>query len=236
MQGIIKKHLIALYLNKGTAAAPDWFRIKKSTALSLSLNPETKDYDYIVDASPTTELDKYKPSINQALTMYKGEQDYEEVFKRFFSLAVGDDAKTEVLIVFMAENAGDENTFKAWKSECVISISELNAVDSTLTFDILFGGTTKKGTATVTNSVPAFSETEGAAEISLTVTVENGESEPVEGATVMVNGVEKETNESGVAVFSVLNDKPFAVAAKKDSAVGSAYVAAAATSATVNIA
>lgn len=234
MQGIIKKHLIALYLNKGTSQTPDWFRIKKSTALSLALNPETKDYDYIVDESPTTELDKYKPTINQSLTMYKGETDYEEVFKRFFNLSVGEDAKTEVLIVFMAEETA-ANTFKAWKSECVISISEMNAVDSTITFDVLFGGTTKKGTATVSNDIPAFSETSGAAEISLTVTVEDSNEDPVEGATVTINGVEKETDDTGTAVFSVLNNKPFAVAAKKDSAVGSTYVAAAATTATVSI-
>ena len=235
MQGIIKKHLIALYLNKGTSQTPEWFRIKKSTALSLALNPETKDYDYIVDESPTTELDKYKPTINQALTMYKGETDYEEVFNRFFNLSVGNDAKTEVLIVFMAEDTA-ENTFKAWKSECVISISELNAVDSTITFDILFGGTTKKGTATVSDGVPSFSETAGASEISLTVTVEDSNEDPVSGATVTINGVEKETDDNGEAVFSVLNDKPFAVAAKKATAIGSAYVAAAATTATVTIA
>lgn len=234
MQGIIKKHLIALYLNKGTSQTPDWFRIKKSTALSLALNPETKDYDYIVDESPTTELDKYKPTINQSLTMYKGETDYEEVFKRFYNLSVGEDAKTEVLIVFMAEDTA-ANTFKAWKSECVISISEMNAVDSTITFDVLFGGTTKKGTATVSNDIPSFTETSGAAEISLTVTVEDSNEDPVSGATVTINGVEKETGTDGKAVFSVLNNKPFAVAAKKDSAVGSTYVAAAATTATVSI-
>ena len=228
MQGIIKKHLIALYLNKGTSQTPEWFRIKKSTALSLALNPETKDYDYIVDESPTTELDKYKPTINQALTMYKGQEDYEEVFKRFYNLSIGEDAKTECLIVFMAEDTA-EDTFKAWKSDCVISISEMNAVDSTITFDILFGGTT------VTDGVPAFTETSGAAEISLTVTVEDSGSDPVEGASVTINGVTKETDASGEAVFSVLNDAAFAVAAKKNSAVGAAYVNEAATAATVTI-
>lgn len=234
MAGIIKKYQIALYLNKGTAQTPDWFRIKKSTALSLALNPETKDYDYIVDESPTTELDKYKPTINQALTMYKGETDYEEVFKRFYDLSVGEDAKSECLIVFMAETTG-ASTFKAWKSDCVISCNELNAVDSTITFDILFGGTTKKGTATVTNNVPAFTETGGPEEISLTVTVEDSGTDPVEDATVTINGVSKQTDALGQAVFAVLNNQAFAVAAKKATAVGSAYVAAAATTATVTI-
>lgn len=234
MGGIVKKHLIALYLNAGSAQTPDWFRIKKSTALSLALNPEQKEYDYIVDESPTTELDKYKPSINQALTMYKGEEDYEFIFGRFYNLSVGEAAKTEALVVFMQETEG-ANTFKAWKTDAVISVSELNAVDSTLTFDILFGGTTKKGTATVSDGVPSFSETAGAAEISLTVTVEDSGSDPVEGASVTINGVTKETDENGEAVFSVLNDAAFAVAAKKNTAVGAAYVTEAATNATVTI-
>lgn len=234
MTGIVKKHLIALYLNAGTAQTPEWFRIKKSTALSLALNPEQKEYDYIVDESPTTELDKYKPSINQALTMYKGEADYEFVFERFYKLSVGEEAKTECLVVFMQETEG-ENTFKAWKTDAVISVSELNAVDSTITFDILFGGTTKKGTATVSDGVPSFSETAGASEISLTVTVQDSGDDPVEGATVTINGVSKETDDSGQAVFSVLNDAAFAVAAKKLTATGAAYVTEAATAATVTI-
>lgn len=234
MAGIVKKHLIALYLNAGSASTPDWFRIKKSTALSFALNPETKDYDYIVDESPTTELDKYKPSINQALTMYKGEADYEYIFNRFFGLSVGEDAKTECLVVFMQETEG-ENTFKAWKTDAVISISELNAVDSTITFDIMFGGTTKKGTAVVSDGVPVYTDSEGASEITLTVTVDDG-ADPVEGATVLINGVEKTTGADGKAAFSVLNDKPFAVAAKKGSDTGCAYVAAGASTASVTLA
>lgn len=232
--GIVKKHLIALYLNAGTPGTPDWFRIKKSTALDLALNPETKEYDYIVDESPTTELDKYKPSINQALTMYKGEPDYEYVFNKFYNLAAGEDAKTEALIVYMQESAG-ASTYKAWKTDAIISINDMNAVDSTITFDIMFGGTTKKGTATVTDGVPTFSETGGPSEINLTVTVEDSGSDPVEGATVTINGVSKDTDASGEAVFTVLNNAAFAVAAKKNTAVGSAYVVEAATAATVTI-
>ena len=231
---IIKKYQIGLFINKGTSQTPDWFRVKKSTALDISLNPETQDFDYIADESPTTELDKYKLSINQALTMYKGEPDYEYVFNKYYNLSVGEDAKTEVLIVFMKEQTG-ANTFLAQKSEAIISISDLNAVDSTITFDLIFGGTTKKGTATISNGVPTFSETGGPSEISLTVTVEDSGSDPVEGATVTINGVSKDTDASGEAVFTVLNNADFAVAAKKASAVGSTYVVAAATAASVTI-
>ena len=161
MGGMVKKWEIAPFLNKGTAQSPSWFRIKKSTALDLLMNPETKEYDYIADESPTTELDKYKPSLSQALTMYKGEEDYEYVFDKFFNMSVGEDAKTEILLVFFQEPVDESlapTHFKAWKSGCVISVNDLNGVDSVLNFDVTFGGTVAKGYVTVTEGVPSFTE------------------------------------------------------------------------------
>lgn len=35
------------------------------------MNPTETEYDYIADENPTTEVDSYKPSIDQDLTMYK---------------------------------------------------------------------------------------------------------------------------------------------------------------------
>lgn len=155
MADMVKKWKIALFLNKGTSTEPDFFRIKKSTALDLNMNPQILDFDYIADESPTTELDKYKPSLAQALTMYKDEPDYEYIFEKFYNISVGSDAKSEVLIVFYQEpvDEGTEHThFLAWKSDCMISINDLNAVDSVINFDINFGGTISKGYATVSET------------------------------------------------------------------------------------
>ncbi|WP_449189504.1 FN3 associated domain-containing protein [Treponema lecithinolyticum] len=156
-KGIVKKWKIAPFINKGTPSNPEWVRLKKSTALDITLNPVTQDFDYIADESPTTELMSYKPSFNQALTMYKGEADYEMVFQKFYELKTGDDAKAEVLIVFFQEEE-PAGTFKAWKSEAIISIQNMNAVDSTISFDVLFGGTVKKGTVTLSSGSPVFVE------------------------------------------------------------------------------
>ena len=107
-----------------------------------------------VDENPTTEVIKYKPSLNQPLVMYKGEPDYDFAFPRFYNLAVGDKAKCEVLIVFMQESVekttGEETSvtgYKAWKNEAALTFSSLNAVDSTLTMDINFGGHVERGYA-----------------------------------------------------------------------------------------
>lgn len=156
-KGIVKKWKIAPFINKGTSDSPEWVRIKKSTALDISLNPVTQDFEYISDESPTTELMSYKPSFNQALTMYKGEPDYDLVFKRFFELKTGDDAKADVLIVFFQEEE-PAGGFKAWQSEAIISVQNMNAVDSTISFDVLFGGTVKKGTVTLPAGKPVFTE------------------------------------------------------------------------------
>lgn len=229
---MVKKHQIALFLNNGTSNVPDWVRIKKSTALSIGLNPETEEFDYIADQSPTTELKSVKPSLNQSLTMYTDEPDYEMIFNRFYEMKVGQDAHSEVLIVFFQEPGAGANTFKAWKSDCIISISDLDAVGSVINFDVLFGGTTDKGIATVTNQIPVFtgSATES---FNFTVTVTGDD---VADAIVNVEGVEKKVNASGEAVFTLIDGKKYAIAAYTDSAEGSDIITANKDSASLSIA
>lgn len=146
MTGMVKKYHIALFLEGGTAQNPVWVRIKKSTSLQLSLNPETQEYDYITDKNPTTEVIRYKPALNQPVTMYKGEGDYALAWDKFYTLKTGEKAKTNVLIVFMQEDVTrtvseqEITAYKAWKNEATLSVSDLNAVDSTITLDINFGG------------------------------------------------------------------------------------------------
>lgn len=157
MSDMVKKHLIAPYF-KGKD--DKWVRIKKSTAFDLNTNPETQEFDYIADVIPTTEIMKFKPSLNQALTMYKGEPDYEYIFDKFYNLASGSDAHTEFLLVFFQEESPN-GTYKAWKTNGVIACSDLNSVDSTLTFDCYFNGTVEKGTVTVgEDGLPVFTKAE----------------------------------------------------------------------------
>lgn len=138
---MIKKNKIALYINDGAK----YFRVMKSTALTIALNPETETYDYIADESSTTELSKYVPSIEQALKMHKGSEDFEYIWEKFYNLKTGEEAKTDCLIVFMFDEAG-ENTYKAWKADCTIVLNQLNAVDSEIGFNINFAGDITLGT------------------------------------------------------------------------------------------
>lgn len=166
---MVKKHQIAPFLNKAVDSetglvdktTPDWMRICMSTAFDLNMNPETEDRDYICDEAPTTELKQYKPSFNTPLVMHKNEPDYEFIFGKFFNQDTGDKAKSELLLVFFQEPVDAATTpthFKAWRVDCTIILSDLNSVDSTLSFDTNFAGTVKKGYVTVSDDVPTFTE------------------------------------------------------------------------------
>jgi len=215
---MIKKYHVALFLNGGTPSIPVWKQIKKSTDNTITMNAETQTFDYIVDEVPTTEINRYAPSLSQPITMYKGEPDYEFVFDKFFNQAVGADAHSEILIVFYGAN--DSSAYKAWKASCILQIDNMNPVESTITATITFNGTTKKGTAVVTNGVPAFTSS-AVTEFAYTVTATDG-TNPIEGATVVIGGVEKTTGADGKAVFYLINGKTYVIGAYKGDKVASA--------------
>ncbi len=164
---MIKKHLIALFVDTSDSSTPAFKRIKKSTELTIAMNAETEDYDYIADEYPTTEIEKYKPSIEQPLKMIAGEDDFEYFFEFFRDMKVGDDAKTKAMVVFLFDNQGTDQSpaYGAWLTTATITMNEMNGNDSELNFQIGFGGDTKVGTATVTGTapdyVPTFTEGQG---------------------------------------------------------------------------
>jgi len=173
------------------------------------MNAETKDFDYIVDESPTTEVDRYKPSLSQPITMYKGNVDFEYFFTKFFAQSVGADAHTDILVVFYGADVS--TAYKAWKSECILLLDNMNPVESTITATINFNGTTDQGTAVVTAGVPVFTSTT-VTEFQMTVNVKLVASNVV-GASVDIGGVRKLTDASGNAVFTLVDGLDYVVGA-----------------------
>lgn len=157
MSNLIKSYQIALYLDETPSqTSRSWKRVCKTTELTLSMNPETEDLQFICDENATTELNAYKPTINQPLRMYKGDAIFEYLWDKVYNMEVGDAAKTNVLVVFIFD-ADSQGAFKAWQvKDSTLVVSDINAVDSELTFDINFGGTVEKGTATITSGTPTF--------------------------------------------------------------------------------
>jgi hypothetical protein len=229
---MLKKYHVALFLNTGTDVLPVWKQIKKSTDNTITMNAETLTFDYIADESPSTEVDRYSPSLSQPITMYKGEADYEYLFGKFFDQKVGADAHSQVLIVFYGHDVA--TSYKAWKSDCVLIIDNMNPVESTITVNINFNGTTDKGTATVTAGVPVFTST-AQEEFVITFTVQDGGVD-VEGATVICGGVSKTTPASGEVSFTIIDGATYTVGAVKGAKEASDLFVADKASATATLA
>lgn len=155
MSELIKKHKIAVYVNGGTSETPDWVRIKKATEFTRAMNPSTEERDYIADEHPTTELMDYKPSEDLSITTYKGEADFDLLYKLYKERAVGEDAKREFMLVYMfdsstvTDSSTSESTtyYYADKTEATIALNELNTSGSTISATVYENGTATTGYA-----------------------------------------------------------------------------------------
>lgn len=209
----VEKYHIALLFNKGTAESPIWVQLAKAQENSISLNAETEDVEFIVDKNPTTLIKKYKPSLNNPLTLFKGEEDYDYFFNTlFYNLPTGAAADSQLLIVYMNEKVA-EHQYKAWKCGCTFVLDNIDPVNSQLTCTTNCNGTIDRGTVTITNGVPAFeSDEDGDSEVTVTITVSYNAS-PVSNASVMLGGLTKTTGTDGKVAFTLLADGVYALGA-----------------------
>lgn len=155
---LVQSHMVIPFLNNGTKESPEWIQIKKTTDFSQSLNAETEDRKYINDKIATTEVLRYKPSESINLTMYKGEEDFELFFDLYKKLPTGDDAKKQILIVFLGadEDYDEEKQYDAQLSNCTLVMDTMDSVNSTLSVNINHNGTPEWGKVTFTDGVPSF--------------------------------------------------------------------------------
>lgn len=144
MGDLVKKTKVVPFINTGTSSNPTWTQIKKSTTFTLTMNPQTKTFDFISSETPQNEIDSYQPSLAQSLTMFKGEPDYEEIFGMLYNRATGAEAHRDILIVFYKETAqmqgNDEaaptTVYKAWKVDSLVTINQMDTVNENIDFDI----------------------------------------------------------------------------------------------------
>ncbi len=153
----LKKHKTIPFINTGTSATPSWARIGKSTIFDLNLNANIVTSDFIEDEMPTDDVNYYKPRLPQELQTNAGDDAFDYIYDKFYDLPTGEDIKEDVLIVF----AGASSPYKAWRSTATLILKDLNTVDEKILFDLNFGGTVTKGTATVDadTGVPTFTAT-----------------------------------------------------------------------------
>lgn len=154
----LKKHQTILMIDVSDNETPDWARIGKSTIFDLALNANIVTNDYIEDEMPTDEVTHYKPTLPQELQTIKGDKAFDFLYDMLYNLPTGEDVKIPVLVIFAGNNGTDEApVYNAWLVQATIILTNFNTVDEKITFDISFGSTLSKGTATITDGKPVFS-------------------------------------------------------------------------------
>lgn len=155
--GLIHKTKFVPFLNVGTGGTETWRQIKKSTTFSMSLNPQTKTFDFISSENPEEEIDSYQPTLSQSLTMYDDEDDFKSIFDMVFNLPTGGDAHKKVLLVFYAskDDDGDTTYYKAWKVDSVVKLGTLDSVNQSIDFDLALNKH-DTGAVTVADGVPTW--------------------------------------------------------------------------------
>lgn len=140
----------------------DWARIGKSTVYDLALNPNVNTLDFIENATPHSEVDRYQPELPSELATYEGDKAFDFMFKIFYNLPTGTALNKKVLLVFPKKNTGTENApeFWSWLTDSTIVLNNYNPVDRKLTFTIKINGIVA-GTCTVTaDGQPSFTKAE----------------------------------------------------------------------------
>lgn len=145
---------VALYVDSSTNSTPDYLRVSKSTIYTEAYNPETEDFDYIVDLQKTTEVKSYAPTLDQEVAILPDEEDYEYFNTLRKALPTGAAAHKKFLRIYI--NDGDNTAgYAGILQDAVLTFNEYNAVDGKITFSIAFCGTPVSALYTITAGVPA---------------------------------------------------------------------------------
>lgn len=147
--GKIKRSQVALFLNTGTTQAPVWSLVGEGvTELTINYNPQTSDETYIHQDSGTTDVESYKPTIPAPMTANKGDAVFDFVDGLRRSRAVLADARSEVCLVYLYEDAV-EGAYPAERNACSVQVDDFGGAggeSAKLNFTINLVGDAVHGT------------------------------------------------------------------------------------------
>ena len=158
----IKRSLFATFINTTPSGESNTYvRMGKGvTEQKISYNPTVNSEQYIDEDSATSSVDGYAPSINTPQTCYKDEAVFEYIDKLRRDRAIGADAETDILLVYMYASVTGGG-YEAEKNKVAISIEEFggSAADPvSITYTLNFVGDPVKGTAAVSAGTVTFTE------------------------------------------------------------------------------
>ncbi len=156
----VKRSEFATFLNTTpSASSPTWSRFGKGvTSQSVAYNPTVNSEQYIDEDNATSSVDAYAPTINTPQTAYHGNPVFVYVDGLRRKRAIGDDALTEVLLVYIYDKNSD-GSYPAEKQPASISITDFGGDAGNplnITYDIGFVGDPVKGTVSISNGVVVF--------------------------------------------------------------------------------
>ena len=144
-----------------TIGGADWKVIGNGvTSLSYSYNPNSTTETYIVNDNASTTLDSYAFSIDGEQTALFGDDVFDFIDGLRTSLAVGDNAVTNLLLIDKYNEITTGN-FKAQVFKCVVSVTSYGGdggVSPKIGFTISANGNPINGSVSFSGSTPTFTE------------------------------------------------------------------------------
>lgn len=146
------------------AAAPTWALMNKGIeSAEFAFNPKENERHYIADKSSTKETTGLSKALDTTQFAYKGDPVFEYVDDLIYNEAVGSDAKTQILQVFIyrADDLSATTAIPSKVSDVSISISSqtLTGGDQMqIGYNVNFSGDPTFGTADVVDGVPTFTK------------------------------------------------------------------------------
>ena len=145
----VKRSKFATFLNVGTGETDTWALIGDGvTSMTVSYNPQSSDETYIHQDSGTTDVESYKPTSAVPMTAMQGDPVFDFVDGLRRKRAVLDDARTEVCLVYLYDEATG-GAYPAEKNTCSIQIDDFGGEgggSNVINFTINFVGDGVAGT------------------------------------------------------------------------------------------
>lgn len=160
-QRYIKREEIVAFLNIGGSAADFEVIGNGQSTLTIEYNPETESEHYIVNALPTTIVDKYAPSFENEMKCIFGDPVFDYINEIRMGLKVGSDAESEVVLVDKYIKGSSESSFRAQKFACTLTIGKYGGDGGktpTITYTVNLNGNPVEGEATIANGKATFTE------------------------------------------------------------------------------
>lgn len=154
----VKRSQFATFLNTG-GTTEAWSRFGKGvTSQSVAYNPTVNSEQYIDEDNATSSVDAYAPTINTPQTAYVGDAVFEYVDGLRRSRAIGDEAVTEILLVYIYDK-DEDGSYAAERQRVSISITDFGGDAGSplsITYDLGFIGDPVLGKVSVTDGSVTF--------------------------------------------------------------------------------